>query len=198
MTIYKIIDSLFANIYDEIGKVYLDMAESHLSSAKQAYKAYQNSRNPETEIRVLLNHLRDTYNIYNKAVRRKVTETTLIFWSSTSKLQCSNENTLLVVNIATIISFLYKELNELKNARDWGVLAVTSFDYHSENYKPQYRELVNINPYYGYTKRERTSRYEYTTYCYVSDQGIRYAKDRLETQKRELKEMFNLNLEGND
>ncbi len=190
MTIYKVIEWFFSDVYDEIGKVYIDMAEAHFSSAEQAFKAYKKSKKPETEIRVLLSHLRDAYNIYDKVVRRTVTETQMIFWSSTSKPHCSNKNTQLVVDLAIMISFIYRDLGEISNAEDWSKLALRSFEYHQENYEPDYYELIKINSKYGYTKRRRTSRYEYTTYCYVSDEGKEFARNRLRTQKKELQRIL--------
>src|SRR4051794_34389912 len=94
ITIYNIVEWFLSDVFDEIGKVYVDMAEAHLASAQQAFIASRNSRDPESEIRSAMKHLRDSYNIYAKAVRRTVEKRVMLFWTFESRPDCCHETCL--------------------------------------------------------------------------------------------------------
>lgn len=113
-SIYKALEFFLSDIYDEIGKVYTDLADGHFLSANQAYKAYQNSNNPELEIRAIINHLRDAHNIYHTLVRRTKTATFLLVWSATSKPDCNNKTTALTTNIEHSSLCYMQNLRSLK------------------------------------------------------------------------------------
>jgi hypothetical protein len=192
MAIYKIAEWFLEDVFNEIGRVYIDMAEAHMASAQQAFMAFRNSRDPESEIRSAMNHLRDSYNIYAKAVRRTVEERFMLFWTFESKPDCRHKSCLLVVNIATVLSLLYRELGEVENAREWRRAALGSFDYYAENYFSDpliHYHLMSISKEYvderqgGNVRNPRTE-------LYISLKGHQYVENKLNEERERLGEIL--------
>lgn len=133
VAIYKVAAFFLSDVFDEIGQVYLDMAESHLRSAHQAFEACENSSDRESEVRAGLSHMRDSYNIYSKAIRREVPSG--FGWFKIIKRPHLNRHICPVaINIAALISLLYRELDEVENARNWRTEAAESYDFYIVNY----------------------------------------------------------------
>jgi len=191
MSIYKVVELFLVEIYDEIGKVYIDLADAHFLSAKQAYKAYRNSSNPEAEIRAIINHLRDSHNIYYSLVRRTETTTFLLFMKVTNKPSCNNKTTNLTTDIAAIISLLYLELGEIDNARDWKRQSLENFNYHEMNYELDFIELSKINPEFAYRKSRPLPGCVFNMEDFISDKGKDYAMDCLRKKKSGLLNILN-------
>ena len=192
MTVYKAVQLLINDAYDELGSVYINMADAHFKSAEQSFKAYANSKDPNTEIRLGINHLRDSYNIYHTAIRRFVTRRLLIFWTYDDYPNRENKTNLLVTNIAAMISLLYKELGEFENAKAWKIKALDSFEYYSKYYKPVLNELKAINSNYVEERKSESSSTGITTKSlYITDTGKHFVVNRLNTQKNEMNELLN-------
>ncbi|MEA5259762.1 hypothetical protein VB264_18340 [Arcicella aquatica] len=193
MTVYKVVQLLINDAYDELGSVYINMADSHFKSAEQSFKAYYNSNDPNTEIRLGINHLRDSYNIYYTAIRRSVEKRLLIFWTYNDFPYRENKTTLLVTNIAAMISLFYKELGEFENAKAWKIKALDSFEYYSEFYKPDMNELKAINSAYVIERKsESSSTGIRTIYLEITDIGKQFVTKRLNTQKDDIDKLLSL------
>jgi hypothetical protein len=177
------------DVYDEIGKTYVDMAGAHFASASQSMKAVKKSNNPDTEIRSTIGHFRDSYNIYYKAIRRSVTNRGVIFfWEKhTSTPDCKRELNKLTCDIATIISLLYQKLGEIDNAKYWRTNAIKSFDYYADNYWPKYSELFKINKKYVYVTEQHIGRGRYQKEYRISEKGREYIKKHLKSKRNKLK-----------
>lgn len=60
-----------SQIHSRIIDVYTDISEGHIQSAIQALNAIKGCNNPEFELRSVISHLRDAYNINANAVVKK-------------------------------------------------------------------------------------------------------------------------------
>lgn len=125
--IFTILSGVVESFTREIEQIYLDMAYSHLNSAKQCFVSMEYSSNPEQELRIGLNHLRDVFNIFIALKKRRIKKK-VIFWEYYTKPTFSDDLRLKVVEIAASIALGYLHLNENKNAYVWKERAVAEFD----------------------------------------------------------------------
>lgn len=125
-------------IRNELNQVYSDIASAHFNSAIQAFSAAANSRDFGHEVRNGIAHLRDTYNIYELALRRRkkrkswfgfgpeIDEGYVISGDERAKIYLGNSQ------IATLISLNYNELGELDNSRTWKSRAINDCDEYAK------------------------------------------------------------------
>lgn len=194
--IYKIAAFFLSDVFDEIGQVYVDMADSHLKSAQQAFGACEKSTDPESEIRAGLSHLRDSYNIYSTAIHREVTKGILIF-KHTDRPHLNDKICPVAINIAALISLLYRELGEVKNANDWRTEASESYDFYIDNYyfdedgghdTRSLRNLAAIDKDYVTVERIVTTNYPAES-TEISRKGREYIRE-LREEKKKLMELL--------
>lgn len=157
--VYSILSGFIASFEKEIEQVYLDMAESHLASAKQCFEAIENSKNPNQELRIGLNHLRDVYNIFLSLKNKKI-QKRFIFWNYTSKIPFSDDLRLKIIEIASVIALGYLQLEERENAYAWKKRALVQFD----NYKRIYINSLKFSDWDGEHKDKNENIYNEDSY----------------------------------
>lgn len=128
--IINILSGVVANFEKEIEQIYLDIAYSHLNSARQCFESVENSKNPEQEFRIGLNHLRDTYNIFISFKKKRVKKS-ILFWTYYDRFKISDDLRLKIVEIAAAIALGYMHIDENKNAYTWKQRAIQEFEEYN-------------------------------------------------------------------
>jgi len=189
-------------IHENIRNIYKNIGDAHFESAKQAITAGEKG-NYEKEIYGVIIHLRDAYNILKQAVNAK--QQKLFFFEKS--LYGNDDKKKLFENsaiISSLISIIYRDLNQYENSIDWRNKAISDFLEHilllPSDYFIGVDELSKINTryvenytYHVDTGMEYTDDSNVTHYVTRKEYGIRvsklgdkYVNEFIKPQKAEL------------
>lgn len=198
----------------EISEVYKDIALSHFSSASQAIMASSSSHNSDQEIRNAIAHLRDAFNIINSLLHKKIKKKFLIFESEIDAIENRRDRMTLNIDlckISAIVSILYSEFGENKNASEWKEKSIRSFDIYfndelgeKENWlflNDKGKMIDTDNVYNNLSEKEydkyifrcffaSTTGY-YKSYLELTDKGKSFVLNLRKKQRMELLQLFN-------
>lgn len=123
-------------IYDCIEKIYGDVAEAQIVSARQAMLAAQHSNSSVAEVRQAIGHLRGAYNMYKKQLGGKRVRKKLFSSVEEDLVQDKANGYNVCAHLAGFIATLYSQIGEDINRNNWRwiahcdqVRALESVDY---------------------------------------------------------------------
>lgn len=133
----------FDDVYNAIGCVYHDIAQSHVRAAKKSIESASIGTSPNNEIYNAIGTLRSAYQILKDFISQKRTTTFLLFFK-TEENKCKNipRTQHIAVEIALIIHCLYLLLDDQNNACEWKNAAK---ELHHQIYVEENKYLLAVN-----------------------------------------------------
>lgn len=188
-------------VYSYIRSIYSDISDAHISSAKQAIKAAENSNYSANEILDAIAHLRDAYNISKSALYKTRETRFLLFFKDTEDLIPDYEKLTYcqsIAHIAGVISILYKAIHQNGNSNEWKSIALNDYKVALSYLYLDVDELKRINKSYveEYEAEEEivhggVDTVATGTRTVTKERPTAYGEEYFENQKTSMLENFN-------
>ncbi|HEX2926499.1 MAG TPA: hypothetical protein VHP38_09635 [Ruminiclostridium sp.] len=188
------------DIYDKIADVYLDVAKSHVLSAKVSVNNAFTSSDPKSEIRHSIHHLVDAYYILHTLKTKEKKLSILDRLDGVDKKLLFSDTRFLklcTLNIGLIIYYFYLVIGDTNSASSW--LATLQNDYITDNTpekNPVYSEGCDDKTFIKILKEFKKYRYFNSSHLYIYESEYSVLISRLQGMRTYTQDVYEITSEG--